>query len=75
MPDQPAAVPEKPDGDYRLTIEPFADAITWKRSDREQVIHQWASCYAERLGHYCLEAPQQWFNFYPFWKTDDDANA
>jgi predicted LPLAT superfamily acyltransferase len=47
----------------------------WKRSDREQVIHQWATRYAERLSHYCLEAPQQWFNFYPFWKTDDDANA
>ncbi|EJM42790.1 putative acyltransferase, partial [Pseudomonas sp. GM33] len=66
---------KKPDGDYRLTIEPFAEAITWIRSDREQVIHQWASRYAERLSHYCLEAPQQWFNFYPFWKTDDDANA
>jgi predicted LPLAT superfamily acyltransferase len=66
---------KKPTGDYRLTLEPFADAVVWKRSDREQVIHQWASRYAERLGHYCLEAPRQWFNFYPFWKTDDDANA
>ena len=66
---------KKPTGDYRLTLEPFAEAVVWKRSDREQVIHQWASRYAERLGHYCLEAPQQWFNFYPFWKTDDDANA
>jgi predicted LPLAT superfamily acyltransferase len=66
---------KKPTGEYRLTLEPFAEAVEWKRSDREQVIHQWASRYAERLGHYCLEAPQQWFNFYPFWKTDDDANA
>jgi predicted LPLAT superfamily acyltransferase len=38
---------KKPNGDYRLTIEPFAEAITWKRSDREQVIHQWASRYAD----------------------------
>ena len=66
---------KKPAGGYRLSLEPFADAVVWKRSEREQVIHQWASRYAERLGHYCLEAPQQWFNFYPFWKTDDDANA
>jgi predicted LPLAT superfamily acyltransferase len=66
---------KKPTGEYRLTLEPFAEAVEWKRSDREQVIHQWATRYAERLGHYCLEAPQQWFNFYPFWKTDDDANA
>jgi predicted LPLAT superfamily acyltransferase len=66
---------KKADGNYRLTLEPFADSITWKRSDREQVIHQWATRYAERLSHYCLQAPRQWFNFYPFWKTDDDANA
>ncbi|WP_285419740.1 glycosyl transferase [Pseudomonas sp. efr-133-TYG-5] len=65
---------KQPDGHYRLTLEPFADSVAWKRSEREQVIHQWASRYAQRLSHYCLEAPRQWFNFYPFWKTDDDAN-
>ena len=65
---------KKPTGDYRLTLEPFADAVVWTRREREQVIHQWATRYAQRLSHYCLEAPQQWFNFYPFWKTDDDAN-
>ena len=60
---------------YRVILEPFTDAVIWRRSDREQVIAHWATRYAERLGHYCLEAPQQWFNFYPFWKTDDDASA
>ena len=60
---------------YRVILEPFTDAVIWRRSDREQVIAHWATLYAERLGHYCLEAPQQWFNFYPFWKTDDDASA
>ncbi|AJO76174.1 glycosyl transferase [Pseudomonas sp. MRSN 12121] len=65
----------KRDGRYRVILEPFAEAVAWKRSDREQVIALWAGRYAERLGQYCLEAPQQWFNFYPFWKTDDDASA
>lgn len=65
----------KRDGRYRLILEPFAEVVAWKRSDREQVIRQWTARYAERLGQYCLEAPQQWFNFYPFWKTDDDASA
>ncbi|VVN97285.1 glycosyl transferase [Pseudomonas fluorescens] len=65
----------KHNGRYRVTLEPFADAILWKRSDREQVIAQWTARYAERLGKYCLEAPQQWFNFYPYWKTDDHASA
>ena len=65
----------KHQGRYRVILEPFTDAVLWRRSDREQVIAHWATRYAERLGHYCLEAPQQWFNFYPFWKTDDDASA
>ena len=65
----------KREGRYRVILEPFAEAVVWRRSDRDQVIAHWAGRYAERLGHYCLEAPQQWFNFYPFWKTDDDASA
>jgi predicted LPLAT superfamily acyltransferase len=65
----------KQHGRYRVILEPFAEAITWRRSDREQVIATWAARYAERLGQYCLQAPLQWFNFYPFWKTDDNAPA
>ncbi|MBD8492928.1 glycosyl transferase [Pseudomonas syringae] len=53
---------------YRVILEPFTEAVQWKRSDRAEVIAHWASRYAERLAHYCLQAPQQWFNFYPFWK-------
>jgi predicted LPLAT superfamily acyltransferase len=64
----------KHQGRYRLTIEPFTQLIEWKRSTREQVIALWTARYAARLGQFCLEAPQQWFNFYPFWKTDDDAS-
>ncbi|MDB6144079.1 MAG: glycosyl transferase [Pseudomonas sp.] len=60
---------------YRLILEPFADAIKWRRSDRQQVIAAHTQRYAERLGHYCLEAPQQWFNFYPFWKDHDHPSA
>jgi predicted LPLAT superfamily acyltransferase len=60
---------------YRVILEPFADAIQWRRSDRQQVVAEHAQRYATRLAHYCLEAPQQWFNFYPFWKTNDDPSA
>ncbi|MGE8394885.1 glycosyl transferase [Pseudomonas sp. BIGb0427] len=65
----------KQQGRYQVILEPFAEAIEWRRNQRDQVIADWAGRYAERLGHYCLQAPQQWFNFYPFWKTDDDASA
>jgi predicted LPLAT superfamily acyltransferase len=65
----------KQHGRYQVILEPFAAAIEWRRSQRDQVIADWAGRYADRLGHYCLQAPQQWFNFYPFWKSDDDASA
>ncbi|MFH7456646.1 glycosyl transferase, partial [Pseudomonas syringae pv. tagetis] len=60
---------------YRVIIEPFAEAIEWRRSDRAEVNAHWATRYAERHGHYCLEAPQQWFNFYPIWKSDDESSS
>ncbi|KTC40116.1 LpxL/LpxP family acyltransferase [Pseudomonas sp. L5B5] len=65
----------KQQGRYQVILEPFADAVRWTRSDRQQVIAQWAARYAERLGQYCQQAPHQWFNFYPFWKTDDDLDS
>ncbi|MDN7140450.1 glycosyl transferase [Pseudomonas sp. JQ170] len=65
----------KQQGRYQVMLEPFASTIEWRRGQRDPVIAEWAGRYADRLGHYCLQAPQQWFNFYPFWKTDDDARA
>lgn len=61
----------KINGRYQVTLEPFAQRIEWRRSDREQVIQQHAQRYAERLQHYCLQAPTQWFNFFPFWTHHD----
>ncbi|HEY0290064.1 MAG TPA: glycosyl transferase [Pseudomonas sp.] len=60
---------------YQIILEPFASSIQWRRSDRQQVIAQWTQRYADRLAHYCLQAPQQWFNFYPFWKSDDQPST
>ncbi|MFY1666309.1 glycosyl transferase [Pseudomonas sp. Pseu.R1] len=60
---------------YRVVLEPFAEAIEWRRSDRQKVIAQSTQRYADRLAHYCLQAPQQWFNFYPFWKSDDEPSS
>lgn len=58
-------------GRYHVILEPFAAAVSWKRSEREAVIHTWVQRYAQRLGEHCLSAPRQWFNFYPFWKPDE----
>ncbi|WP_314407875.1 glycosyl transferase [Pseudomonas kuykendallii] len=59
-------------GRYRIHLEPFAERIHWRRNDRQQVIREWTQRYALRLGEHCAQAPLQWFNFYPFWKSHDD---
>lgn len=56
---------------YRVCLEPFSQQISWQRSTRELVIQQSAQRYADRLAERCLEAPYQWFNFYPFWNRND----
>jgi len=59
----------KRNGRYQVHVERFADKIQWTRQHREAVIHEWTGRYAKRLGQLCLLAPQQWFNFYPFWES------
>lgn len=65
----------KIDKRYQVIIEPFADCVHWKRSERDEVIHHWTQRYANQLAQRCLDAPLQWFNFYPFWNEDDDTSA
>jgi predicted LPLAT superfamily acyltransferase len=57
---------------YRVHLEPFADAVRWRRGERDAVIADWVGRYAHRLGERCQQAPLQWFNFYPFWNAHDD---
>lgn len=60
---------------YQVIIEPFAERLQWKRSERDAVIRHWTQRYADQLAQRCLDAPLQWFNFYPFWNEDDDTSA
>ncbi|PJE42548.1 MAG: glycosyl transferase [Pseudomonas sp.] len=65
----------KIDNRYQVIIEPFAERLHWKRSERDAVIRHWTQRYADQLAQRCLDAPLQWFNFYPFWNEDDDTSA
>jgi len=56
---------------FHVYLEPFAERIQWRRREREAVVQQWTQRYADRLAARCLQAPLQWFNFYPFWNTQD----
>ena len=64
----------KHQGRYRISLEPFAESVQWQRKNREQVLTETVQLYADRLAARCLEAPLQWFNFYPFWITDEQSS-
>ena len=55
---------------YRIDAELFAERVVLPRRDREASLRAYMRKYAARLEHYCLEAPEQWFNFYDFWRRD-----
>lgn len=54
-----------------LHFEHFRDRIVLPRKAREQTFNALTADYAQRLQHYCLLAPLQWFNFYDFWQMPE----
>jgi predicted LPLAT superfamily acyltransferase len=53
---------------YELHCEPFADRIELPRKERQAALARYAQKYAERLESYVKRAPDNWFNFYDFWR-------
>ena len=58
------------DGRYDIYFELFAETVLIPREDRTQGLQEWTQRYALRLETYCRMAPNNWFNFYDFWETD-----
>jgi predicted LPLAT superfamily acyltransferase len=52
---------------HSVYFEHFADCIELPRRNREEFLALLAARYAQRLEHYCGQAPYNWFNFYDFW--------
>jgi len=52
---------------HTVCFEKLADSVLLPRHDRERALTGFAARYAQRLEHYCLQAPLQWYNFYDFW--------
>ena len=55
---------------YDIYFELFADSIVINRQTRHTDLQVWVDNYAQRLEHYCRDAPFNWFNFYEFWERD-----
>jgi predicted LPLAT superfamily acyltransferase len=54
---------------YTIYFDWFSDCLDLPRKQREAVLASYAQTYADRLQHYCLKEPLQWFNFYDFWQA------
>jgi predicted LPLAT superfamily acyltransferase len=52
---------------HTVIFEKFADKVELPRGRREAALESYAAAYAKRLEHYCLQAPDQFYNFYDFW--------
>ncbi len=57
------------DGRYQIHFEPLTECIHLPRDpdQRLEAIGLHAARFVKRLESYCLQAPLEWFNFYPFW--------
>lgn len=60
---------------YDLVFESFSDGITIERHNRPRALAELVTRYAQRLEHHARATPYNWFNFYDFWKHDDDGTG
>ena len=57
---------------YHLKLRKFADTSDWKRTERAEKVAVAAQQFASQLADECRQNPLQWFNFYDFWKKNND---
>lgn len=60
----------KQESRYHIHFDELAPGGSLPRSQRRAHREALASAFVARLEHYCLKAPWQWYNFFPFWKSD-----
>ena len=58
---------------YRIIFEHVANSLKFARKTRQVELSAVIAQYAQRLEHYCLEYPMQWFNFFDFWQNDQEV--
>ncbi|GAA5645399.1 glycosyltransferase family 2 protein [Vibrio proteolyticus] len=63
---------------FDVYFEQFCEKLVLPRKERQIALQAVVQQYADRLQHYTLKAPLQWYNFFNFWTLSnqhhDDAN-
>jgi predicted LPLAT superfamily acyltransferase len=63
----------KRQGKHVIYFDYFSALLKFPRKNRDQAMQQTIQNYAERLQYYCLQEPFQWFNFFDFWRVENDG--
>lgn len=58
---------------YRVIFEHVAETLKFSRATRQKELAKTINLFAQRLEHYCLQYPLQWFNFFNFWQNDQEV--
>ncbi len=56
------------DGRYHVEFEKLAERVSLPRDERTAALAEYACSFADKLGSVILRRPDQWFNFYDFWR-------
>ena len=56
---------------YDVYCEPFAEEISLPRKDKQAALATYASQYARIIEKYVRMEPYNWFNFYDFWREQE----
>ena len=59
---------------YEMHFEKLFEPHGVERANRAHAIEEAVRFYAQRLEHYCRQAPYNWFNFYDFWNESRAPN-
>jgi predicted LPLAT superfamily acyltransferase len=61
----------KQEARYHVYLERYGEPIDFhQRERRPEILDAAVQVFANRLQYYCLQAPLQWFNFFPFWREE-----
>jgi predicted LPLAT superfamily acyltransferase len=61
----------KDENKFKIIFNLFAESIIIQRKYRQSEFAHYTQKYADLLSDYCEKYPNQWFNFFDFWRTED----
>ena len=59
----------------KFEMVPFADQVVLQRKNSNSDLRRYAQQFAAELERQCVNAPFQWFNFYPYWLDQQVSKA